>query len=233
LIYFQLHVRKQGASRDGGGIDRVEISVAGPIDPFGDTDTVYTGTERNPGYCSFGGDDPCNLLNLSPGNHWPGGPEIFDGEYEAQLDVFLSENPGRQAGSWRFTFEIRRAGGELLAEIVQTGLGHNDANVSGALVFRVEAGIGSLDGSGIERVEMRILGPDGHEVHQRTERNFAYCIFAGGEPECNPWVFAEHGNAWPNNQPIQPGLHRLHAVVHAQDGRQKTVETTVQIRITP
>jgi hypothetical protein len=70
---------------------------------------------------------------------------------------------------------------------------------------------------------MRIFGPNGDEVYQRTEGNPAYCAFAGGEPDCNIWHFNEHSYEWPSGDSIQSGQHRLEATVNAEDGRRSTI----------
>jgi hypothetical protein len=104
--------------------------------------------------------------------------------------------------------------------------------ISEAIVFQVSAyndAVGNHDGAGIDRVDLRIIGPNG-EVYQRTEQNAAYCAFGGGEPDCNVWVFADHGNTWPGGDPVEPGPHTLRATVYAENGQTVNLETTVEIQ---
>ena len=119
-----------------------------------------------------------------------------------------------------------------MAEIVEIGPNSLSQTVYQALVFHVLAydpDVGSTDGAGIDYVDLRLIR-NGEEVYQRRERNAAYCAFAGGEPDCNIWVFAEHNNEWPGGRSIEAGSYRLQATVRADNGRQKTVESTIQIQ---
>ncbi len=77
------------------------------------------------------------------------------------------------------------------------------------IVFRVEAfdsKVGNTDGAGIQNVKFVITGPNG-EVHNRTENNAGYCVFGGGEPDCDVWVFSPRGNKWPSGKTIENGPH--------------------------
>jgi hypothetical protein len=71
------------------------------------------------------------------------------------------------------------------------------------MVFRVEVfdtRVGLYDGAGIDNVTFRVIsgGGGGDVVYERTENNAAYCVFGGGEPDCNVLFFGEHGNRWPD-----------------------------------
>ena len=117
--------------------------------------------------------------------------------------------------------------------IVQTAP-NSDADIAyGALVFQVEAydpGRGSRDGDGIRNVDLRIFDENGSRVYERTENNVAYCAFAGGEPECNIFDFAENGDAWPGGEPIRFGRrYTLRGTANAEDGRSRTVEMRVTL----
>jgi hypothetical protein len=72
---------------------------------------------------------------------------------------------------------------------------------------------GTHDGAGIEQVEITITYEpevgDPVEVHHQAEQTAGFCAFGGGEPVCTPWVFTEHNNRWPNNQPIFNGSYRV------------------------
>ena len=54
--------------------------------------------------------------------------------------------------------------------------------------------------------------------------------FAGGEPDCNLYVFGDNGNAWPSGEEIQFGQrYTLRGTANAEDGRSRTVEMTVTL----
>lgn len=243
-FYLRLVVNASGGEDDGDGIDRVEFTVLGP-----DGDEVYSRTERTPAYCIFGGGEPdCSLFDVSSAERWPDSSSaVQPGRHSVLMTAFTTEKPDEQSGLWQFDFEVVRSGdavgpgaasaGEarpaLAGRVVQTGPGTTDSTVYGALVFQVEAfdpAVGSSDGDGIDNVDMRIYGPDGSEVYQRTENNAAYCAFGGGEPDCTVWSFADHGNSWPSGSALTPGPHTLHATVSADDGRTIPVEQVVNIQ---
>jgi hypothetical protein len=72
------------------------------------------------------------------------------------------------------------------------------------IVFQVEvfdASVGSKDGDGIKDVKITIRDGD-KVVHERTEEQAGYCVFGGGEPDCNVWVFADYDYKWPGGDPI-------------------------------
>jgi hypothetical protein len=64
------------------------------------------------------------------------------------------------------------------------------------------------DGAGIAEVRISITGPSTSGetivIHERTERTASFCVFGGGEPDCEVWDFAANG-AWPNGEPVQFG----------------------------
>jgi hypothetical protein len=70
------------------------------------------------------------------------------------------------------------------------------------MVFQVEVfdtRAGQVDGAGIQDVTFRIEVDDGSGqiVHERRERNPGYCVFGGGEPDCNV-LLLEDGSQWPD-----------------------------------
>jgi hypothetical protein len=92
------------------------------------------------------------------------------------------------------------------------------------LVFRVEVfdpNKGQHDGAGIEQVKITInAGPDeDYPVHERTERTAGYCVFGGGEPDCNVLVFANEDYRWPENDrpPIENGKYRAAIEITTKD----------------
>jgi hypothetical protein len=201
-----------------------------------DDNIVHERTERTPGYCVFGGGEPvCNVWIFAQHNYrWP---EPYDDQPIANDDYNVKIQIKPQQGdtaNWNFNFRIENVpqqGPNLSAQIVQIGPGNLADTVNETLVFQVKASAnGGSDGAGIDRVNLRIL-KDGQELYQRTEQSPAYCAFGGGEPDCNIWVFAEHGHTWPNGQPIESGPHTLQAVVYAKNGQTTTVETTMQVEL--
>jgi len=88
-------------------------------------------------------------------------------------------------------------------------------------VFRVEVfddDVGYTDGDGIKNVTFKITDPGGNPVHERTENQAGYCVFGGGEPDCNVWVFAEHDYRWPDGAPIVNGTYSVEAVINPENG---------------
>lgn len=234
-VFFRAEIERTPNNRR---IDHVDFRIQ---DEFGDE--FYGRTERTYGYCAFGGGEPaCNVLEIRRGARWPDtNRELCNGDYTVFADIFL-DNGDSATWSSPFTIDhpdLPRCGGstaaqaDLEATIAQTGPGYTDNTVYGALVFQIVAydpNRGFDDGDGIRNVEMRIIDPDGREVYQRTENRAAYCAFAGGEPDCNIWRFAENGDAWPSGEPVryyEPYL--LRGRVDAEDGRTREVEMRIFI----
>ncbi len=90
------------------------------------------------------------------------------------------------------------------------------------LAFRVEVydpSAGSRDGAGIRQVTITIRDNENDElVHERTERTAGYCVFGGGEPDCNVWVLAEHNYRWPNGQNMVSGKYNVTFTIVRRDG---------------
>lgn len=91
------------------------------------------------------------------------------------------------------------------------------------LVFQVEvfdptANRGNDDGAGIKKVAITIFNPNGDKVHERTEQHAGYCVFGGGEPDCN--VFDLQANAhWPDTGlPIDDGFHSVQIIITTDSG---------------
>lgn len=236
-VFFRAEIDRTPNNRR---IDRVDFRIQ---DEFGDE--FYGRTERTYGYCAFGGGEPaCNVLEIRRGARWPETDREFcNGDYTVFADIFLDNG---DSATWNSPFtidhpDLPRCGDEggqhadLEAYIAQTGPGHTDSTVYGALVFQVVAydpDRGFDDGDGIRSVDLRIFDPDGREVYQRTENSAAYCAFAGGEPECNIWYFSDNGDVWPSGEPVryyEPYL--LRGRVNAEDGR--TTEVEMRIFIEP
>ncbi len=90
------------------------------------------------------------------------------------------------------------------------------------LAFRVEVydpSAGSRDGAGIREVRITIRDNDNNDrVHERTERTAGYCVFGGGEPDCNVWILAEHDYKWPDGQTMVTGKYNVTFDITRQDG---------------
>ena len=93
--------------------------------------------------------------------------------------------------------------------------------VSDSFLFRMRVAdtrFGSEDGAGIDYVEFFITTQDGDPVYSRRENEPAYCIFAGGEPNCNPWPVRNGGYVWGAGGPVvQPGDYEASILVYPQD----------------
>jgi hypothetical protein len=73
------------------------------------------------------------------------------------------------------------------------------------------------DGRGITSVEF-IVTKGNVEYYRRTEINPGYCIFAGGEPDCNPWIFENDQNKWvAGGNAVEEGNYLLTVIVTAKD----------------
>ncbi len=235
-VFFRAEISRTPNNRK---IDRVDFVIT---DENGDE--VYRRTERVYGYCAFGGGEPaCNVLEIGRDARWPDTDNrIRNGDYNVEARIFL-EGDGDPSARWNTPFTIDNpaldgnatAPGQqdLVVRIVQTAP-NSDADIAyGALVFQVEAydpGRGNRDGDGIRNVDLRIFDANGSRVYARTENNAAYCAFAGGEPDCNLYVFGDNGNAWPSGEEIQFGQrYTLRGTANAEDGRSRTVEMTVTL----
>ncbi|GIV76391.1 MAG: hypothetical protein KatS3mg050_0785 [Litorilinea sp.] len=220
-LTFEVTAHDPEAGPDNGdGIAAVTLAV---FDSRGVL--VYTKQEDEPAYCALGGAAPCPTWEFAAqGYRWPGGQAMAGGLHT--LRAMAATPDGRfQIQEW--TVSLWRP--PLVAHITRTGEAGPSAVIQGGLVFQVEAldpARGLVDGSGIEGVELTIFGPDGALRHRRVERTAAFCAF-GGDSRCNVWSLA--GGRWPDGSAIRPGLHRLVATVHGEDGRQRTVEQAVLI----
>lgn len=92
------------------------------------------------------------------------------------------------------------------------------------MVFRVEVfdtRVDEYDGAGIRDVTFTIEPDDGsgQVLHQRTERTAGYCVFGGGEPNCNVLNLADAGFRWPSTgAPISNGQYVARIDIVAQNG---------------
>jgi hypothetical protein len=71
----------------------------------------------------------------------------------------------------------------------------------------------SEDGAGIKSVQF-IISLNGVEVYSRQENNAAYCIFGGGEPNCNIWPQRDGYYVWGEGGPkVEPGDYSARIVI--------------------
>ena len=67
------------------------------------------------------------------------------------------------------------------------------------------------DGRGIAKVDFKVASADGGKTYfKNTEQNAGYCIFGGGEPDCNPWTFEDGQYKWKSGGlPVKSGNYAL------------------------
>ncbi len=76
------------------------------------------------------------------------------------------------------------------------------------------------DGRGISSVNFAVnSSDDSQNFYRSTERNAGYCIFGGGEPDCNPWAYENGQFRWRSGgDPVVEGDYNLVITVTAEDG---------------
>lgn len=88
------------------------------------------------------------------------------------------------------------------------------------------------DGDGISEVSFQVLDGDENQVYQRTERQSGFCIFGGGEPDCNPWLIEDNVYKWSaGGEPVKTGQYRLLIVVTASSGEQGNWNYDVDLKL--
>ena len=104
------------------------------------------------------------------------------------------------------------------------------------IVFQAEvfdANVGTNDGDGIENVTFTILDPNGNPVHERTENNAGYCVFGGGEPDCDVLSLAEYDAHWPGGAQITNGLHTVTIDINPYNGSNVVWMWSFEIALQP
>ncbi len=95
MIY--LTAKRPGAAENGDGVGRIEFVIR---DANGKV--VNREEESTPGFCAFGGNDPCNAITLKQGAVWPStGIPISTGPYTVQATVWGKDANGNPTGPWR------------------------------------------------------------------------------------------------------------------------------------
>jgi hypothetical protein len=100
-IVFQVEVfDKNKGHADGQGIQQVEFTIMD-----GD-EVVHERTERNAGYCAFGGGEPdCTVWVFHEhGNTWPMGQYVREGVLY-DVDVHIVADSGDTA-DWMWSFQV-------------------------------------------------------------------------------------------------------------------------------
>ncbi len=93
---------RQAGQTDGAGIESVTFTLR---DENGDT--VHERTERNPGYCVFGGGEPdCTVWRFSEhGDKWPGGASLKPGVHDVQIVIKPKNGEG---ATWFWSFRVEK-----------------------------------------------------------------------------------------------------------------------------
>jgi len=114
-------------------------------------------------------------------------------------------------------------GRNVLLPGVQTVADPDNLIFRDRLVFQVEVfdrSVGRRDGDGISTVTFRVTDPLGN-VYEQREQATPYCAF-GGANRCDVWTFSDHGNRWPNGNPLTPGQHSVEIVIRPKYGQPVT-----------
>jgi hypothetical protein len=93
------------------------------------------------------------------------------------------------------------------------------------MVFQAEVhdrNVGTQDGDGIDNVRFTITDDRGEPVHFRQENNASYCVFGGGEPDCNMLNFAESDYRWPDGDTLYPVLYSVSIDIQPYGGNPVT-----------
>jgi hypothetical protein len=92
---------------------------------------------------------------------------------------------------------------------------------------------GLQDGDGMASVSFQVLNSDGEQVWERVENTAAYCIFAGGEPNCNPWVIEDFFYTWGEGGPqVEEGLYTLLIIAESYFGESGNWNYEIDIDLT-
>lgn len=205
---------------DGDGIASVTFQFFGP-----DGQEVFSKTETNPRYCSFGGGDngaDCpQWIFGDHNNQWPNGRPARSGPHKLLVTV-----RGVRGGTAQNQRNLRLNLNQQTTIELNTFL--TSQSYGDELSFQAEArdtSVGGEDGAGIARVTFQFYDAQGQLVYEHPENTARYCAFQGGEngQPCNIWRFSEHGGQWPSGSPVENGAtYRLLVTVDATSGQQAT-----------
>jgi hypothetical protein len=95
-----------------------------------------------------------------------------------------------------------------------------------------DTNVGEEDGDGIDHVSFEVRDADGNLVYERTENTAGYCIFGGGEPECNPWTLENYAYKWnPGGEAVKDGNYELAVRIVTTDGEEGNWRYQVELRL--
>ena len=93
--------------------------------------------------------------------------------------------------------------------------------VNDYFLFRIriaDTRFGTEDGAGIDHADFFISTLYGDAIYSRRENNAAYCIFGGGEPNCNAWPQQDGRYVWGEGGPeVQAGDYHVTILVTPKD----------------
>lgn len=90
------------------------------------------------------------------------------------------------------------------------------------------------DGVGVDQVIFEVTDKDNNSnlVYSRTENQAGFCIFGGGEPTCNPWVFEDFVYKWePGGARVENGNYQLAVRVIFDNGEEGNWTTQIVLRL--
>ncbi len=78
----------------------------------------------------------------------------------------------------------------------------------------------SQDGKGIQDVNFSVEDKNTHQVlYTHTEQTAGFCIFAGGEPDCNPWPETNYVITWgEGGPPVVDGVYLVRISANGDGG---------------
>lgn len=86
-------------------------------------------------------------------------------------------------------------------------------------MYAHDTNVGDEDGDGIKEVTFTVRNKDREVVYEHSEQTAGYCIFGGGEPNCNPWVFEDFQYKWTaGGKPVEEGTYELRVQVTLENG---------------
>lgn len=74
------------------------------------------------------------------------------------------------------------------------------------------------DGAGISAVIFTVTDANNNILLENSEETAGFCIFGGGEPNCNPWTFEDFVYKWaPGGAVVEDGTYNLEVKVILED----------------
>ncbi|MBI4673443.1 MAG: hypothetical protein HY741_17460, partial [Chloroflexi bacterium] len=208
-------------------IDHVDMSIMD-----GNGKVIAQHRENNEPYC-YQGDTGgnCNLWDFAQhGNKWHNGAPAREGlifvrgvAYSKNGKIRVDEVP-----FWLDPSGNANPPPNIFVGLEQTGPGNTDDVLQGALTFEVS--VGNSSPFNIDHVDMYIVKYDGTVLHKQTERNPPYCAFGDQNSQCNPYVFNQHGNKWPNGAHVFPTMVILRAIAYAGNQPLAGLDQPIEIR---